>query len=356
MPFDWFQSISTALPTWLPSLDNPAPQVILSTTVTVARNIQGLVFPPFRGRTDNAETAHLLAFQALRNLPVFMNAAVFSVANLTAEQKRILENRRIAPREFVSAPDYRTVLITPDENIFARINNHNHLEIVLRERGNCPQQLVAHAMGLMKQLDDTVNFAKDDDYGYICRDFEQIGNGVSIQLAAHLPGLELLGYIPQVTRGTRELNFLLEYDFPTQQKQDGLFFNLKTRSAYSHNPLATAMRFEDYAKRLEGHELDARHVMVEGHRKGDLLDFIGRAKGLVANAYRISVPEARRIISACWLGAETGFFPEKTRRTAIRLLATINEEENKQDDSSTAVEAREHRAQFLREELGPLLI
>ncbi|MBO7619469.1 MAG: hypothetical protein J6T06_03080, partial [Victivallales bacterium] len=87
MPFDWFQSISTALPTWLPSLDNPAPLVVLSTTVTVARNIQGLVFPPFRGRTDNAETAHLLAFQALRNLPVFMNAAVFSVANLTAEQK-----------------------------------------------------------------------------------------------------------------------------------------------------------------------------------------------------------------------------------------------------------------------------
>jgi protein arginine kinase len=355
MPFDWFNSISSALPAWLPPLDNPAPQVVLSTTVTVARNIQGLVFPPFHGRADNAETAHLLAFQTLRNLPVFMNAAIFSVANLTAEQKRILENRRIAPRDFLSAPDYRTLLVTPDESIFARINNHNHLEIVLRERGNCPQQLVAHAMGLMKQLDDTVNFAKDDDYGYICRDFEQIGNGVSIQIATHLPGLELLGYIPQVTRGTRELNFLLEYDFPMQQKQDALFFSLKTRSAYSRNPLATAMRLEDYAKRLEGHELDARRVMVEGHRKGDLLDFIGRAKGLVFNAYRISLPEARRILSACWLGAETGFFPESTRSTAIQLLSTMEAEENKQDESAIALERRERRARELRDKLGPLL-
>ena len=355
MPFDWFQSISTALPTWLPPLDNPAPQIILSTTVTVARNIQGLVFPPFHGRADNAETAHLLAFQALRNLPVFMNAAVFSVAELTKEQKRILARRHIAPREFLSAPDYRTLLITPDESIFARINNHNHLEIVLRDRGNCPQQLVAHAMGLIKQLDDSINFAKDDDYGYLCRDFEQIGNGVSIQIATHLPGLDILSYIPQVTHGTRELNFLLEYAFPMQQKQDAILFNLKTRSAYSRNPLATAMRLDDFAKRLEGHELDARHVMVEGPRKGDLLDFIGRSKGLVSNAYRITVPEARRILSACWLGAETGFFPQEAREVAIRLLSVIDEEEFKQDEASNAVEQRERRAKLLQAKLGPFL-
>ena len=355
MPFDWFQSISTALPTWLPPLDNPAPQVILSTTVTVARNIQGLVFPPFHGRADNAETAHLLAFQALRNLPVFMNAAVLSVADLTKDQKRILERRHIAPREFLSAPDYRTLLVTPDESIFARINNHNHLEIVLRDRGNCPQELVAHAMGLMKQLDDALNFAKDDDYGYVCRDFEQIGNGVSIQIATHLPGLDLLGYIPQVTHGTRELNVRLEYAFPAQQKQDALIFNLKPRSAYSRNPLATAMRIDDFAKRLEGHELDARHAMVDGRRKGDLLDFIGRSKGLVANAYRITVPEARRIFSACWLGAETGFFPEKAREVAIRLLSEMDAEEFKQDAGSDAIEQRERRAKLLKTELGPFM-
>ena len=356
MPFDWFQSISTAMPTWLPPLDNPAPQVILSTTVTVARNIQGLVFPPFHGRADNAETAHLIAFQALRNLPVFMNAAVFSVADLTQDQKRILERRHIAPREFLSAPDYRTLLVTPDESIFARINNHNHLEIVLRDCGNCPQKLVAHAMGLMKQLDDTVNFAKDDEYGYVCRDFEQIGNGISIQIATHLPGLDLLGYIPQVTHGARELNFLLEYAFPMQQKQDAVLFNLKTRSAYSRNPLATAMRIDDFAKRLEGHELDARHAMVDGRRKGDLLDFIGRSTGLVANAYRITIPEARRIFSACWLGAETGFFPEKARDVAIRLLSEMDTEGFKQDATSDTVEQQERRAKLLKAELGPFLI
>ena len=312
MPFDWFQSISTALPTWLPPLDNPAPQVILSTTVTVARNIQGLVFPPFHGRADNAETAHLLAFQALRNLPVFMNAAVLSVADMTKDQKRILERRHIAPREFLSAPDYRTLLVTPDESIFARINNHNHLEIVLRDRGNCPQALVAHAMGLMKQLDETVNFAKDDDYGYVCRDFEQIGNGVSIQIVTHLPGLDLLGYIPQVTHGTRELNFLLEYAFPMQQKQDALLFNLKTRSAYSRNPLATAMRIDDFAKRLEGHELDARHAMVDGRRKGDLLDFIGRSKGPAGSARRRASSQKRPVK---W---PSGCSPRWTKGNSIR--------------------------------------
>ena len=285
-----------------------------------------------------------------------MNAAVFSVADLTKEQKRILERRHIASHEFLSAPDYRTLLITPDESIFARINNHNHLEIVLRDRGNCPEQLVAHAMGLVKQLDDTVNFAKDDDYGYLCRDFEQIGNGVSIQIVTHLPGLDLLGYIPQVTHATRELNFLLEYAFPMQQKQDGVIFNLKTRSAYSRNPLATAMRIDDFAKRLEGHELDARHAMVEGRRKGDLLDFLGRSKGLVANAYRITVPEARRILSACWLGAETGFFPVEAREVAIRLLSTMDEEEFKQDEMSNAIEQRERRAKLLQAELGNFLI
>lgn len=210
-------------------------------------------------------------------------------------------------------------------------------------------------MGLMKQLDDAINFAKDDDYGYVCRDFEQIGNGVSIQIATHLPGLDLLGYIPQVTHGTRELNFLLEYTFPAQQKQDALIFNLKTRSAYSRNPLATAMRIDDFAKRLEGHELDARHAMVDGRRKGDLLDFIGRSKGLVANAYRITVPEARRIYSACWLGAETGFFPEKAREVAIRLLSEMDAEEFKQDAGSDAIEQRERRAKLLKTELGPFM-
>ena len=210
-------------------------------------------------------------------------------------------------------------------------------------------------MGLMKQLDDAINFAKDDDYGYVCRDFEQIGNGVSIQIATHLPGLDLLGYIAQVTHGTRELNFLLEYAFPAQQKQDALIFNLKTRSAYSRNPLATAMRIDDFAKRLEGHELDARHAMVDGRRKGDLLDFIGRSKGLVANAYRITVPEARRIFSACWLGAETGFFPEKAREVAVRLLAEMDEEEFKQDSTSNAIEQRERRAKLLKTELGPFM-
>lgn len=356
MPFDWFQSIAGTLPPWLlPALDTSAPQIILSTTVMVARNIQGLVFPPFHGRADHAENAHLLVFHALRNLPIFMNAAVFSVDDLTQEQKRIIEKRGLAPHEFLFAPEYRTLLVTPDESVFARINNHNHLEIVLRRHGNCPQQLTVHAMGLMKQLDDTLDFAKDADYGFLCRDFEQIGNGVSINIATHIPGLALLGFTPQVTHGANELNFQLEYAFPTQQKQDALLFNLKTRSAYSHNPVATAMRLDDFAKRIENHELDTRHVMTEGPRKGDLLDFVGRAKGLLAEAYRISAIEGRRLLSAFWLGAETGLLPEEARAAAIKLFAEIDEEETKQDETPAAKEKNECRARLLRESLGPFL-
>ena len=96
--------------------------------------------------------------------------------------------------------------------------------------------------------------------------------------------------------------------------------------------------------------------MVEGRRKGDLLDFLGRSKGLVANAYRITVPEARRIFSACWLGAETGFFPAEAREVAIRLLSTMDEEEFKQDETSNAVEQRERRAKLLQAELGHFLV
>ena len=345
------------MPLWLPSLDSVAPQILLSTSVTIARNIQGLTFPPFRGHSDQAEEAHLLAYHALKNLPVFMNALVFNTADLTTEQKRIIGRRAIAPKEFLASSAYRTLMVTPDESVIARINNQNHIEILLRRPGNCPQQLTRHAMGLMKQLDDSLDFAKDPEFGYICTNLEQIGNGMRIQIFAHLPALELRDYSAQTVNAARELNFLLEYGFSTPQKQDALLYKLRTRTAYSEYPDVQAKRLGDFAKKLENHELDVRHILLDSSDKGNLLDFIGRARGLVNYAHRLSLPESRRILSACWLGAEMGLLPEETRNIAIRLLAEINGDDAKQDENTIAstIRRRESRAQLFRNTLAKYL-
>lgn len=352
MPFDWFESISNTPSPWLPSLESTAPRILLSTSVTVARNIHGLVFPPFHGKAEDAEEAHMLAFHALKNLPIFMNAAVFCVKDLTPPQKRTLMRRGFASKEFLATADYRTLLITQDESAAARINNLNHIEILLQRRGSCPRQLVRHALKLMNQLNDSLDFAKDPDFGYLCTDFDQIGNGMSIQLHTHLPALVLHRFGAQAVSAAEELNLQLENDQMAEQKHDALLFKLHTRNASSPRPDVSAMRLDDFAKRLEAHELDARRSLREGPYKASLLDFFGRAMGLVTYAHKLTVSEVRRILSACWLAAEMGTIPEEARNTAIRLFDTFDETEMKLDESDGSDANREKRAAFIRDTLG----
>ncbi|MCR4573724.1 MAG: hypothetical protein K5787_08155 [Lentisphaeria bacterium] len=352
MPIDWFESISKTPSPWLPSLESTAPQILLSSSVTVARNIHGLAFPPFHGKIEDASEAQLLAFHALKNLPVFMNAAVYNTKELTPSQKRLLVRRGLASEEFLAAADYRAILITPDESAIARINDQNHIEILLQRKGNCPRQLVGHAMSLMKQLDDSLDFAKDPVFGYLCTNFDQIGNGMFIQLHTHLPAIVLHGYGANAVSAAEELHLQIENDQMAQQKHDALIFKLHTRMATSPNPAVTAMRMDDFAKRLENHELDARRNLREGPYKASLLDFFGRAKGLVTYAYRLTTSEVRRILSACWLAAEMGVIPEEARNIAIKLFDTFDETEMKHDETNGTNESGEERAVFLRDVLG----
>ncbi len=264
---------------------------VLNTKVIVFRNLKGYKF------------SNKLNDQEKQNIAETINEVVkgdMSFINFTQTNE--------TTAKYLKAND---LIWETSQNIFAHkkerlaINlfSGEHLAIASTSDGT-DKSIFEKALALSDKLSQKIEFAYNDEFGYLMSDLIKIGSGIRVEADIMLSALVAINKIEQVGKNVAKLGYSLkETEFPA-------VFRLSTKCNLG---IGENKIFEDFMSTLNRlQELEIESVkMLQATDADTLIDKVQRSWAVLNSAYLINHDELYNLIVNLRMGLNAGLIDIK---------------------------------------------
>lgn len=220
----------------------------------------------------------------------------------------LMEKHLISPDFAMKNSSNKAILINDDENICIMINEEDHLRMQVFSSGLEIDNLVALVTEIDEKLEGMVNYAYNENHGYLTACPTNVGTGLRISIMVHLPGLTLTGNIGKVLRAVNSFGMNIRgiYGEGTESKGDVYqIFNNQSLGLTEKEIMKNVKAITD--KIIEQERLARKNLTK---KPLELEDRVYRSYGILANARKLSSNECRSLISDVKLGTDLGIITE----------------------------------------------
>jgi protein arginine kinase len=306
---------------WLDASGDHA-DVVLSTRVRLARNLQGYAFGP-RARVNDREAVLEQVRSAKGLVPHLSGSTLVNLPALDSRSRRILLERRLISRELMgdaSGPPRGTaVVLSGKQPLSVMVNEEDHLRL---------QSLVAglrlhEAWNLVDRLDEELGqqipYAFHHEFGYLTSCPTNVGTGVRASVLMHLPGLVLTKEIGKVLQGITQVGLTFRGLYGEGSEVIGNFFQVSNQTTLGKSEEDLVDHLDQMVRRVIQFEAHFRQVLLRDAR-AVTEDKIWRAYGLLRYARTLSFEELMNLLSAVRLGACLKLLPGLRVYTLNKLM------------------------------------
>jgi protein arginine kinase len=329
----------------------PHDRIVISSRVRLARNLRHTPFPGWAKKPDRVKTLEIIQ-PAISSLPQMNDSFAEAMDNFTALDKQILVERHLISREHAAKNAGSGLVLNRDETFCVMINEEDHLRmqalrpgLQLRAAWNA---IDAFDSALEKKLD----FAFDNELGYLTACPTNLGTGIRVSAMLHLPGCVLDEQINPIIQSVNKLGLAVRGLYGEGTEALGNIFQVSNQMTLGESETVIVERLEKVLAQIIEHEQNARERLLEKKPKM-VFNHIGRAYGILANAHSISSKETMNLLSLLKLGVDLGLFPN-TDRTLVDELFLVTQPAHLQKQVSDKLSAEERdliRADMVRDRL-----
>lgn len=248
---------------------------VISTSVVVFRNLKDYKFV--------AKLEPEKKLEIVEKLTDILKGK-FEYINLSKVDDKTLEKLQAANIEYNSQHLY----INKDKTVAISLFVDEHLSIRSRVVGY-DTSVYKTVTSLIKLLNDKVNLAYSDEYGYLMSDISRVGPGMHITSEVCLPNLKNINKIEQVMNNLMKLRYKLT-------AVDGDTFLLQTTCNLGFSESEVIADFEKMLKKLCDLEVESAK-MIHAERPDELIDQVSRCIAILSSAHLMSPRELRGHIS-----------------------------------------------------------
>lgn len=325
--------------------------IVISSRVRLARNLAKLPFPGWAKKSERVRILEEIKPE-VDMLPAIKDGFSEQLNELTATEKQVLVERHLISREHAAKGMGSAVVINPQQTISIMINEEDHLRM---QAITCELEL-EKTFQLIDEIDTALeaqlDFAFDEELGYLTACPTNVGTGMRASAMVHLPGLVLGEQINQVVNSVNKIGLAVRGLYGEGTEAMGNLFQVSNQTTLGEKEDQIIGRLQKVIETLIQRETQARENLLATKRT-TLMDQIGRAYGILTHAYSISSKEALNLISILRLGIDLGFFPEEGRAIINQLLMDTQPAHLQNlSQQKLAAEERDHlRADIVRERL-----
>lgn len=175
----------------------------------------------------------------------------------------------------------------PQDGGYIVINDLDHLRYCIQG-----QRSFESLWNRLDVIDDEfskhLNFAYDENLGYLSSKLEWLGTGLKGEAVLHLPALRRTGYIQALSETAGSIGL-------TIKALSGGFYKLTNTVTLGRSELEIAILLDQTVQMLIDREIAGRETLYSSKREA-LVDELGRSFGLAVFAGQMEVDEA-----TCWL-------------------------------------------------------
>ena len=295
------ETVNSAKSGWIKA-DSPAGDIVVSSRVRVARNINGFSFPHLLEQEKAEQVIHGIQ-AALGNTKLKGELELSRLAELSPVERQILVEKHLISPDLLHDHEKKAVALRDDEVISVMINEEDHLRI------QCllPGLQLEKAWELVNRADDglenTLEYAFSEKYGYLTACPTNAGTGMRASVMLHLPGLVLINQIRAVINAISKLGFTVRGLYGEGTEAHGNLFQISNQVTMGHSEEEIINSLNSVTGQLLAQEREARKLLIR-ERREQLEDRVGRSYGILKFCHVISSEETMRRLSDVRLGVD----------------------------------------------------
>ncbi len=329
----------------------PHSDIVISSRIRLARNLQGRPFPHWANKQQAEETMNIIK-RAIEKVDYLKKTAFFKLSELDSVDKQFLVERHLMSREHASKPDSKAIVVDEEEIISIMINEEDHLRMQVMKSGFD----LLESWEIMNRIDDCLSkeltYAFSSELGYLTACPTNTGTGMRGSVMLHLPALVMVRTIEKVLAAISKLSFTTRGLYGEGTQAIGNFFQISNQVSLGHNEDEIISNINGLIRQVLEHEEQARNILLKQQRSF-LEDRLWRAYGVLKNAFIISSQETTELLSMVRLGLDLDIIKDIDRRTINELFILIQPAHLQKLESKklNSQERDEKRARIIRSKL-----
>jgi len=329
----------------------PHDRIVMSSRVRLARNVRDAAFPGWAKKPERVKILEMIR-PAVESLPEMKGAFSEAMDNLGALDKQILVERHLISREHAAKSSGSGLVLNREESFCVMINEEDHLRMQALRPGLQLRQAWGAIDHLDSELEKKLDYAFDNELGYLTACPTNLGTGIRVSAMLHLPGLVLGEQINPIIQSVNKLGLAVRGLYGEGTEALGNVFQVSNQMTLGETETTIVERLEKVLAQIIEHEENARQTLLEKKPKV-VFNHIGRAYGILANAHSISSKETMNLLSLMRLGVDLKLFPG-AERSLVDELFILTQPAHLQKQFSDKLSAEERdllRADMVRERL-----
>ncbi|HLS08859.1 protein arginine kinase [Lentibacillus sp.] len=300
--------------------DGPDSDIVLSSRIRLARNFAQYTFPILANESDLQYISDFIRREyEHQSFQDYQDFAFIPIQDLTPVERRVLVEKHLISPHLAEKNHVSAVLISKNEQVSIMVNEEDHLRIQLYYPGFQLNKALQKVFDLDDWLEEKIDYAFDEERGYLTGCPTNVGTGMRASVMMHLPALSWTQRISRMIPAINHLGLVVRGIYGEGSQATGNVFQISNQITLGKSEEDIVEDLQSVVRELIEHERTARkHIMAQSPTR--LEDRIYRSYGVLTFSRIIESKEAAKCLSDVRLGIDLGIIENVSRNILNELM------------------------------------
>lgn len=332
-------------------------RIVVTSRVRLARNLRLHPFPGWAKKQER-EAVYDVICPAVASLPEMKDAILKeSMDHFSPLEKQVLVEQHLISKEHAAKNSGSGLILNKPRTLSIMVNEEDHIRLQAIKSGLQLKAVWKMADKVDTELDEKLDFAFSTQTGYLTACPTNVGTGMRASVMMHLPGLVLSEQVGQIIKAVNKIGLAVRGLYGEGTEALGNLFQVSNQMTLGEAEGEIIEKLHKVINNIIDHEENARQKLLEDKSRM-VADQVGRAYGIMMNAYSVSSKEALNLLSILRLGVDLEMLPGDCRHLIDELfIRTQPAHLQKDHERKLTMEERDSmRADLLREKIKGMAI
>ncbi len=299
----------------------PEVDIVLSSRVRVARNLIGHHFSCL---ASNEQTAVVFAkiSAAAAEIDKYKDFACWQMDELSGLEKQALVEKHLISPLLATESKHGALMLRGDEAVSIMINEEDHLRFQVILPGLQLEEAWREADHYDSLLEQKLDYAFDENYGYLTACPTNVGTGLRASVMMHLPALIMTGQVNRLLGALSQVGLAVRGLYGEGSEIIGNLVQVSNQVTLGHSEEEIIGTLGGMIRQVIEQEQNARQALLD-KKRAQLADKAWRSLGLLKYAQLMGSQEAIQLISDLRLGYDLGLLKKVDHKLLNELLVLI---------------------------------
>ncbi len=310
------------MPKWLKEM-GPESDIVISSRIRMARNIESIPFPNYLDGEKSKEIIEMV-YKTISNANLFFEKD-FNLIKM--KEKNGIDRLNYVEKHLISPALANNIiggaaLINKEETISIMINEEDHIRIQCLLPGLQLDGCLDLGDKIDDLLEENIQYAFDEQLGYLTACPTNVGTGVRASVMVHLPALTLTGYIKGIFQVAGKIGIAIRGIYGEGTQYLGNIYQISNQVTLGSSEEEIINNLRNVTLQVIQNERNARDHLLKT-KTVEIEDRVFRSYGTLKTARLLSSNEAMGLISDVKLGVNLNLINEVSTEKLNELISII---------------------------------